>query len=505
MKFRINTLLFASLLAGMSSCSDFEEININPNNPHTVTADLLLPTIISTTASAVTSNGGGAAGQFIQHLNYTGGNNESYGRFNITGASFREQWNGPMRNMKDINQVLKIAETSGQPEYRAVGLICKVHVLQLMTDTYGDIPYDEAGRADETGLEFPHFEHQQDVYKKMVDDLETDNQLLKGLSPDVTIKNDILYDGDLVKWRKLANTLKVRILMRESAKVDVSAQIAEIFNNPGEYPVFESLDDQATLVYNNTTDLYQWYIQERNLPSDGSGVLFGEELRVSEAMVDSLQQKADPRLTLYAAPTKNSFEANKADAAQPLVYRGQPAGLSVEEQNQIDKNDYSVLSRVIRSENRAFLVTYAELLLLKAEAAVRGMTTDDAASLYTQGVRASIEKWGLVAAEDIDRFLMRGDMRLSANNQTALLQIGTQMWIDSFLNGYEAFANWRRTGCPQLYVGPSILSDIPVRYIYSDNEQNNPNLISWTNEQYGRMVNENDMVWFQPQQWECHR
>lgn len=138
----------------------------------------------------------------------------------------------------------------------------------------------------------------------MVDDLETANQLLKGLSPDVTIKNDILYDGDLVKWRKLANTLKVRILMRESAKVDVSAQIAEIFNNPGEYPVFESLDDQATLVYNNTTDLYQWYIQERNLPSDGSGVLFGEELRVSEAMVDSLQQKADPRLTLYAAPTK---------------------------------------------------------------------------------------------------------------------------------------------------------------------------------------------------------
>lgn len=111
----------------------------------------------------------------------------------------------------------------------------------------------------------------------------------------------------------------------------------------------------------------------------------------------------------------------------------------------------------------------------------------------------------MVAAEDIDRFLMRGDMRLSANNQTALLQIGTQMWIDSFLNGYEAFANWRRTGCPQLYVGPSILSDIPVRYIYSDNEQNNPNLISWTNEQYGRMVNENDMVWFQPQQWECHR
>ena len=466
---------------------------------------MLLPTIISTTASAVTSNGGGAAGQFIQHLNYTGGNNESYGRFNITGASFREQWNGPMRNTKDINQVLKISSASNQPEYRAVGLICKVHVLQLMSDTYGDIPYDEAGRADEMGYEFPHFEHQQDVYAKMLNDLETANQLLKDLGTDVTIKNDILYDGDLRKWRKLANTLKVRILMRESAKMDVASQVAEIFNNPDEYPVFESLDDQATLVYNNTTDLYQWYIQERNLPSDGSGVLFGDELRVSEAMVDSLQLKDDPRLTIYAAPTRNSFEANKANPQEPLVYRGQPAGLNVEEQNRIDKDDYSVLSRVIRSESRAFLVTYSELLLLKAEAAVRGMIHADASDLYTEGIRASVEKWGVVDAGEIDAFLMRGDMQLASDEGVALSQIGTQMWIDSFLNGYEAFANWRRTGFPQLYVGPTILSDIPVRYIYSDNEQNNPNLISWTNEQYGRMVNENDMVWFQPQKWECHR
>ena len=501
---KLNSIIFASLLAGMTSCSDFEEININPNNPSTVPANLLLPTIISTTASSITGSGAGAAGQFVQHLNYTGGNNEGFGRFVITGASFREEWNGPMRNVKDINQVLKIAESSEQPEYQAVGLICKVQVLQLMTDAYGDIPYDEAGRADE-GYEFPHFEHQQDVYQKMLDDLDTANELLKNLSSGTSIDNDILYDGDLQKWRKLANTLRVRILMRMSAQLDVTERIAAVFNNPDEYPVFESIDDEATLVYNNSTDFYRWYIQEQNLPADGSGVDFGSELRVSEAIVDSLQMHNDPRLTIYTAPTRNSYNANKQDPTQPLVYRGQPAGLSAVEQAELNKDDYSVLSRTIRSESRAFLVTYSELMLLKAEAIVRGIINGDASDTYTQGVRASIEKWGFVDANDTDAFLSRTDMKLADDTTRALSQIGTQMWIDSFLNGFEGYANWRRTGYPQLYVGPSVLSDIPVRYIYSDNEQNNPNLISWTNEQYGRMVNETDLVWFQPQKWPCHR
>lgn len=501
---KLNSIIFASLLAGMTSCSDFEEININPNNPSTVPANLLLPTIISTTASSITGSGAGAAGQFVQHLNYTGGNNEGFGRFVITGASFREEWNGPMRNVKDINQVLKIAESSEQPEYQAVGLICKVQVLQLMTDAYGDIPYDEAGRADE-GYEFPHFEHQQDVYQKMLDDLDTANELLKNLSSGTSIDNDFLYDGDLQKWRKLANTLRVRILMRMSAQLDVTERIAAVFNNPDEYPVFESIDDEATLVYNNSTDFYRWYIQEQNLPADGSGVDFGSELRVSEAIVDSLQMHNDPRLTIYTAPTRNSYNANKQDPTQPLVYRGQPAGLSAVEQAELNKDDYSVLSRTIRSESRAFLVTYSELMLLKAEAIVRGIINGDASDTYTQGVRASIEKWGFVDANDTDAFLSRTDMQLADDTTRALSQIGTQMWIDSFLNGFEGYANWRRTGYPQLYVGPSVLSDIPVRYIYSDNEQNNPNLISWTNEQYGRMVNETDLVWFQPQKWPCHR
>lgn len=494
------TMLFAALML-MCSCSDFEEININPNNPPTVPANLLLPTVISTAVSSMTGSGNGAAGQFIQHINYIGGNNESFGRFNITGASFREEWNAPMRSMKDINQMLYIAENNNQSQYKAIGLICKVYVLSLMTDAYGDIPYDEAGKGDISGLEFSHYQNQEDVYGLMLADLETANQLLKTLQADAAISDDILYGGDAVKWRKYANSLKVRILMRQSAKKNVASDIATIFNNPQEYPVFTSIDDQATLVYNNTVDFYKWYIQPRNLPSDGSGVIFGDNFRVSEAIVEALQAKNDPRLPVYVAPTKNSFEANKANPAQPYVYRGQPAGLSAAEQNAIDKDDYSVLSRTIRSESRAFVMTFAELQFLKAEAIVRGMITGDASNEYREGIKASMQKWAVISPADIDAYLMRLDIALSSTPDEALKQIATQAWVDSFLNGFEAFANWRRTGYPVLTVATSVSSPIPVRYIYSDNEQNNPNLISWTNEKLGRMVNETDMVWFQPQKW----
>lgn len=495
------TLLLATLLLACS-CSDFEEININPNNPPTVPASLLLPTVINTAVSSMTGSGNGAAGQFIQHINYIGGSNDGFGRFNITGASFREEWNSPMRSVKDINQILEIAEKSNQPQYKALGLICKVYVLSLMTDAYGDIPCEEAGKGDVNGLEFPHYQNQEEVYGLMLTDLETANQLLKSLKADVTISDDILFDGDASKWRKYANSLKIRILMRQSAKKNVAADIAAVFNNPLEYPIFTSIDDQATLVYNNTVDFYKWYIQPKNLPSDGSGVIFGDNFRVSEAMVDILQTKEDPRLRVYVAPTKKSFEAHKADVSQPYVYRGQPAGLSAAEQNEIDKDDYSVLSSTIRSESRAFVMSFAELQFLKTEAIVRGMITGNAGDEYAKGIRASMQKWSAISSSEIDTYLSRTDIVLSNTQDEALKQIGAQVWIDSFLNGFEAFANWRRTGYPELKVGISVSSPVPVRYIYSDNEQNNPNLIEWTNEKFGRMVNETDMVWFQPQKWD---
>jgi len=501
------------LLLTLGSCKDFEAINVNPNNPEVVPPEMLLPPIISGAVSTMTASGGSRAGQFVQHIAYLGGTSEEDGRYNLTGASFREEWNGAMRLIKDVNQLRLLAQQNQMPHYEAVALVCKVYILSIMSDAYGDIPYNEAGKGDVAGLEFPNYQSQQEVYELMLDDLEQANQLLKNADPSLTIKRDILYNGNTSAWRKFANSLKLRILMRESQKLDVGEAVRSIFNNPAEYPVFEKVEDQATLVYNNNADLYRWFIL--NPPTDGSGVNFDGNDRVGETMVNVLQEVADPRLKIYVAPTKNSYNARRTNPAAPYVYRGQAVGLSSLEQNALyqqtglNKDDFSVLGKRIRKENRAFLFSYSELLFLKAEAIVRNMGVQgDAAAVYLEGMAASLAKWSQVSQASNEEtpyinqgeaatFLARTDIAL--REETALEQIAQQQWIDAFLNGYEAWASWRRTGFPLLRPGPSVLSPIPVRYVYSDNEQNNPNLVKWINEQMGgTMPTHNTKVWFQP-------
>jgi hypothetical protein len=494
------------LAATVLSCSNFEEINKNPNNPESVPPEMLIPPLISGAASSMTASGS-RAGQYVQHLAWVGGTSEEDGRYNLTGASWRENWNSPTRLIKDVNQLKNIAVSTRQPQYEAVGHVCKVYILSLMTDAYGDIPYTEAGMGNVAGLEFPRYQHQEEVYALMLADLESANQLLKALPAGTVINRDILFDGDPTAWRWFANALKIRVLMRQSQKKEVKNEVAAIFNNPAEYPLFTSVEEQAVLRYNNSTDNYRWYIT--NPPSDGSGIDFNDNGRVSDVMVNMLVRDNDPRLPVYAAPTKNSYTANRANPALPLEYRGQRAGLSVAEQEAylaqagLDIDDFSVLGKRIRRENRAFLMTHAELLLLKTEAILRGMVNGDAATTYRAAITASFDKWP--ALEDApyiseamkEAYFLQPGTALDPSK--GIQQVAEQLWIDSFLNGFEGWASWRRLGFPGITPGPSVLSPVPVRYVYSDNEQNNPSLLLWVNEVMGgKMPDHNVKVWFQP-------
>lgn len=510
MKKHFACLIVAAL--AFQSCENFEEINTDPNNPAVVPTEMLLPPIISGGVNTMVGSGR-RAGQYVQHLAYRGGTNERDGRYNLTGADWREEWNGAVRLMKDVNQMKILAEQYSQPEYLALAHINKVYILSLVTDAFGDIPYDEAGMGNIDGLEFPRFQTQEEVYQRMLEDLEIANSLLRSLSGDVSVNRDILYNGDLKKWRKFANTLKVRILMRQSAKKDVSSQVAEIFNNPNRYPVFSDDDDAATLVYNNSSDYYSWFIQ--NPSADGSGVNFSDNALVSDVLIEMLRNSKDPRLPVYAAPTRNSFLTNASDTHKELEYRGQTAGLSSAEQKELynstklDEGDFSVVGRRIRQDNRAFLLTYSELLLLKAEAIQRNMgVTGVVEEIYQDAVNASFDKWKQVGSQsqkqnpyisDSQRTAYWADANNHYQPQRGLAMIAEQYFIDSFLNGFEGWASWRRTGIPKIKPGPTVLAQIPVRYVYSDNEQNNPNLIEWIRQHMGgTMPDHNVKVWFQP-------
>ncbi len=476
-----------TLLVFTSCDRDFEEININPNNPQTVPVSLILPNVIAETVSNVTASHS-MAGQFAQHTAQIGSN--SGGRFLFVQSDFRSIWNNPFRTMKDIQLIIELSRNQGNPATEAIGLIWKAYTASFLTDAFGDIPYSQAGRGNESGLEFPEFQSQEEVYRLLLEDLTYANELLGTASSNTQIAGDILFGGNMLRWQKFANSLKLRLLMRKSGRDNVASEVAEIFNNPTQYPVFENNEEQATLVYNNTTDFYRWYL--RNPPS--TGIDFRSNQKIGATMVDKLKSEEDPRLFIYAAPTKNSFDLNQANPSETLQYVGQPIGLNDQEQSALNVDDFSGLGISILRENRAFLMTYAELLFIKAEASFRDMIEGNPEEFYNSAIAASFDKYD-ISSDDRNIYFEKESNKF--NPSTGLRQIAEQRWVDAFLNGYEGWSVWRRLGYPTLQPGPSVQTQIPTRYFYSDTEVgSNPNASSWISSRMNGQDSEFSRVWW---------
>jgi hypothetical protein len=186
---------------------------------------------------------------------------------------------------------------------------------------------------------------------------------------------------------------------------------------------------------------------------------------ISATMVDSLKSLADPRLALYAEP-----------ATQDGEYRGLQNNVRVPE---FSLAWYSRIGNLWRADGEATptpLITYSEVLFLAAEAAARGWIAGDPAALYTEAIRANMNQWDAQspanAPTDAEIEAYLAQPRIAYDAATGLQQIQLQKWISLFMNGSEAWANWRRTGMPNLTAGPDLaVSRIPIRLPYPSLEQ----------------------------------
>jgi hypothetical protein len=182
-------------------------------------------------------------------------------------------------------------------------------------------------------------------------------------------------------------------------------------------------------------------------------------------MVDTLRSFNDPRLPLYAEP-----------AAADGVYRGLRNGL---EKPPLPLASYSRIGSFWRRDGKAtptLLMTYSEVLFLQAEAVQRGWLPGNAGALYTAAIVANMNQYDPWAParnpSDADIAAYVASPRVTYNPATGLQQIHLQKWISLFMNGNEAFAEWRRTGTPNLVRGANVVtSRIPVRFSYPGSEQ----------------------------------
>jgi hypothetical protein len=353
--------------------------------------------------------------------------------------------------MKDLKDVKNSEE--GNDAYRAVADILMAHQSSLLTDLWTNVPYFEALEA-EDGNFTPSFDKQEDIYTAdggILDRLEAAVAVLQNTAENV--EGDIMYQGDFDKWIKFANSLRVRYLVRISGKTNVSTELQQIVDDG---LIFQSINDEAIVPYLSASP-NQWVIFNER---EGRYV----DVRMSKTAEDILTPLDDPRMEHYYKPTANSTPGSEQ-------YLGIPNGLSRESQNSYNLSDISLMGSYLRDEPdgvKAAFMTYAELQFCLAEAAQKGIISGSASTYYNAGILASFDHLGLIISPG---YTLQPNVILDGSND--LERIMTQKWIASFMNGYEAWFDFRRTGFPALPLPLDNLNNdvFPVRYAYPSTEQ----------------------------------
>lgn len=465
----------SAVLILFSCTKDFEEINTNPNQADRVSDPrLLLPNIIRITANRSWENSFNrtsiaadqVANQFVSTFsNWSRSDADSF------------FWNN-YDQIKNLNYLISISDEQGFANYKAVGMILRAWIFQGITDNFGPVPYSEAGKANE-GKNFPKYDSQQAVYAGILAELETANNLL-GTTNEL-INGDILYNGNVQNWKKFANGLRLRILLRQSGRIDPSIEMEKIVNNPSQYPLFTSHTDQAALQYlatlANAHPSYQGNVSD-----------WASSTRISTNMETILKSMNDPRLAVFAMPTPATINTDTPE------YGGVPNGIQDVEAWNGGSSNHSPIGLLWAPKQYApdfatfnaaqsVIMSYSELQFILAEAREKGfITTGSAETFYLKGIESQFLYYSsrippvfvLPTANQIippSTYYTQTNVAYIGSKEEKLNKIYTQKWLSLFLCGSEAWSEWRRVGVPNIIPGPTSSGYIPVRYLYPADEQ----------------------------------
>jgi len=443
--------------------------------------------------------------QWRTNLIYSGGFVQHYaGAWNVTefGSKFKKDdgyalWrNGYSNELKNVVDILE--KTKDDPKavnMNAVAKIMRVMVAQRITDIYGDIPYSEAGLGFSKGIVTPKYDKQEDIYTSFFKDLDDAYNQLSASGG--TIKGDLFYGGEIIKWKRLANTLRLRLGMRisEVKPAEAEKQVKAALQNG----VFENNLDNCVMKHLDAT----FNDDPASIDFRGNGLayaLVGNENgdHFSTLVIDFLKNNGDPRLTMYATPkTTSGLAWGVPPQPGESLYEGVKPGL-FQWEVPMGASSTSGIQSYFKQKTTPFLhVSYSETQLLLAEAAFRGWIPGSAADYYKKGVEAGIkqlEMYGATPATQtaINAYLTAKPLVAGKEKE----QIATQLWITYIFNSIEAYSNWRRTGFPKLIPITNPDSETggvtPTRLYYPNDEmqKNETNYL----EALSRMGGKNDWL-----------
>ncbi|QDH80520.1 SusD/RagB family nutrient-binding outer membrane lipoprotein [Echinicola soli] len=481
-----------------SSCQDLTELNVNPNgiDPETVHPNLLITTVITETATRELDLGFGNIAGVMQHTQKDAWF-EDHNNYDWSNQS----WSGYYNILENSRLMEKRAQDLELPFYVAVAKVMNAYNFGRIADLWGDAPFTDALKGDLGGDQYllPNFNTQQEIYQGVIVMLQEANTTLQGLPNDTAVPQDVLFQGDVMKWRQFANSLMLRYYIRVSDKMPdfATSGIQAIVNDPGQFPLIMVEVDEAALPFPGVSSGTSW---PSNTVFDGSNGSNYRRIKMCATLVDRLQELDDARLVVWASKidvpividpdlpagydeVSDGVRYIASDVAEgkPVdtdpAYVGIPPSISnlPSEYNlnptpgQQSYNPHvSFLSEMYTEPSGNFLkcrlLTAAEVQFDLAEAAVKGWISGDASGYYQAGVSQSLAAWGLEGS--YDEYIAG-----AAAFDGSLSQIMEQKWIASWTAATEAWFDYRRTGLPDLTAGQfAVRSVLPLRFYYMQEE-----------------------------------
>ncbi len=381
-------------------------------------------------------------------ITYVDESNYDIGTRSISDAWWRALYKSVLVNFDAAAKLIPedVTDVDKQKNELAMNDIMSVYTWSILVNTYGDVPYTEA--LDPSNL-FPKYDDAKTIFYDLLDRLDADIAALN-TSADSFGDADLIYGGDVSAWKKFANSLKLRMGM---IIADSDAAKSKTIVESAAPNVFTSNDDNAVFIYYAVTPNVNpvW----TNLVQSGR-----DDYALANTIVDIMNANSDPRRPFYFTPVAGVYKGGVPGAGASDPSFGRPSDI-------VEAPDFPYT-----------LMTYAEVEFDLAEAIERGYSVGGtAAGHYTNGVRASLDMWG-VSGANATAYLAQPSVAYATAAGTYKQKIGTQKYLALYMDGFDAWTEQRRLDFPT-FVTPALpQSGYPVRYTYPVTEQN-LNSASW--------------------------
>jgi hypothetical protein len=461
--------------SGCAKIDSFGDLNQNPNGITTPVTSALLTNVESGLGGFVSNTRTILYPQYVSERQYTDASLYALPKVEMGGI-----YSGTLNDLQTIisyNSDSKTAAAASAYGSNAnqisIAKILKGYIYWIITDRWGDVPYSQALLG--SGNTAPAFDKQEDIYFGVMKELK---DAVAGFDNGATVKGDVVYSGNVAKWKKLGNSVRMLMAMRltkryPNAGDKAAVQFAEAYSNAAGY--ISSNSDNCVLKFPGGTFKNSWY-----LTYDAR-----DDYAESKTMTDVLAGLGDTRQSAFGT----------SSIGFPF---GLTRDLAVKFGNDNGNNDARVLAASNRTESSPIVIVNASsVLLAKAEAIERGWisgTTTDAQTAYEAGIAASFGEWNVTmpggylsgpanygagggvpsnigaGAAPFDNFRAASSNVQDAITSTKLQRIALQRWIASYPNGNEGWAEYRRSGVPNLKTTRFATGKFVERYVYGDND-----------------------------------